>query len=145
MLVGLAISALCAVGGVAGLLAGVGAEAKPPLRFDPNPLVLPTTLKPPGEWDVVVDVVNRSGEPARIVGVVEYCSSACFSRRGLPLTVPARGRARLTLGVAISGPGRVSDNVTFYTDQPSQPELILRVEGNFPNTLAASVSELARP
>lgn len=115
---------------VAALVAGVGKPLDRPLRFDPDPFVIPAEASSIGEWDLTVTVVNDSDQPARIVGVEEFCSSACFYGRGLPLTIPTRGRAPLTFHMNATKARSISEKVNFWTSEPSQPILTLRVEGN---------------
>ncbi len=127
---GLGLSILSLAGSVAALFAGVGQSVDPPpLRFDPDPFVIPSTMNQLDERDFKVAVVNDADEPARIVGVEEFCSSACYYGRGLPVTVPARGRGWVTIHVAVNSPGPITDKVYFFTDRPSQPKLAMRIEG----------------
>lgn len=65
----LGLTTLCLVGSVAALFAGAGRVEEPlPLRFDPDPFVIPLTAVWPGQNDFEVDVVNNSGEAASIIG-----------------------------------------------------------------------------
>lgn len=129
--VALGVSLVCLFGGAAALLAGVGAvEEGPPLRFDPDPFVLPSELDRLGSLDVEVAVVNDSNQPARVVGVREFCAGACFYGRGLPVDVPAGGRAMVMLQINARAVGPISEELEFFTDRPSQPKLILHIEGN---------------
>ena len=126
-------SLICFVASAAALVAGVGVPADPtPLRFDPDPFVIPAALAQLGESDVQIDVVNDADIPARIVGVEEFCSSVCFYGRALPLEVPARGRAQLTLHLKARLRGAIAEEVTFFTDRPTQPRLTMRVVGDIP-------------
>jgi hypothetical protein len=126
----LVASSLCALGGAAVLLAERRTTAPLPLRFDPQPFVIPAGLMQDDETDIAIDVVNSSDAPARIVGVREFCSHACFYGKGLPVTIPAKGRGQVTIRLKANDIGPFSDEVEFFTDRPSQPELTLRIEGD---------------
>ena len=127
----LMLTVACSLGSVAALIAGVGsADERLPLRFDPDPFVIPAGMNRLDERDFQVAVINDADEPARIVGVEEFCSSACFYGKELPTTIPPRGRGRVTLRIKARVSGKVSEQVGFFTDRPSQPKLTLRVEGN---------------
>ncbi len=126
----LGISVLCVVGGATALVAGLArTESASPLRFDPDPFVLPAGTKVGDAFDIQVDVVNQGDEPARIVGVREFCAQVCFYRRGLPVTIPAGELGQVSLNVYAGRPGTVSEQVEFFTDRPTQPILTLRVAG----------------
>jgi hypothetical protein len=105
------------------------------LRFDPDPFVIPFAMAKHAESDFAVDVVNDSALPSRILGVEEFCSSACFLGRELPVTVPPWGRSRIVIHVKANVAGRISEAVDFWTDRPDQPRLTMRVEGNIQEDL----------
>lgn len=126
----LVASTLCALGGAAALIAESRSKAPLPLRFDPDPFVIPAAMNVDDETDVKVGVVNVSNEPARIIGVREFCSHACFYGRGLPVAIPANGRGYVTIRLKANDIGPFSDEVSFFTDRPTQPEITLRIEGN---------------
>ena len=124
-LVGLVASAVA----LATLVVQARAPQGPPLGFVGGQLVPPMPMLSGQEYDFPVEVVNHSGEPARLIGALEYCAGACYSVRGLPATVPANGRARVVVHIEARMPGAFEEEVTFYTDRPSQPQLILPVRG----------------
>lgn len=127
----LGVAFLSSVGGAFALLAGWGRSGdRLPLRFDPDPFVISAELVQDSESDIKVDVINVADEPARIVGVREFCSNACFYGKGLPVTIPSKGRGQLTIRLKANDLGSFSEIVEFFTDRPSQPELTLRIEGN---------------
>ncbi len=137
----LVISFLGLLGCIAALVGGVGqVEDRPPLRFDPDPFVVSFGADWSGEHDFEVAVVNDSGRPARIIGAQEFCAAACFSGVGLPTEIPAWGRGRVNLRIKTNKPGPLSNKVVFFTDQPSQPRLTMRVEGTIPETATQGVS-----
>ena len=140
----LAGSTLCFIASAVALVAGVGQPVDPtPLRFSPDPFVIPAALAQLGEADVQVDLVNDAEIPARIVGVEEFCSSACFYGRALPLEIPPRGRAKLTLHIKARLAGSISEQVKFFTDRPTQPTLTMRVVGDLPELPAHESPALA--
>jgi hypothetical protein len=49
--------------------------------------------------------------------------------RGLPVTIPPNGRNRVVIHIEARAPGEFEEEVTFYTDRPSQPKMILRIQG----------------
>lgn len=129
------LSLLGLVGSVAALLAGVGkVEERPPLRFDPDPFVIPHQTDWQGERDFEVTVVNTSDEPARIVGSRDFCGRACLSGVDLPATIPARGRGPVVVHIKKSRPGPVAEELEFFTDRRSQPTLTLRINGHIPES-----------
>lgn len=126
----LGVSLFCAVGGATALVAGLArTEAPLPLRFDPDPFVLPAETKVGDAYDIQVGVVNGANEAAHILGVREFCAQVCFYRRGLPVTIPPGGRGLISLNLYAGSPGPVSEQVEFFTDRPTQPILTLRVVG----------------
>lgn len=98
-----------------------------PLGFADGGLTLREPLRQGAEYDVPVEVRNASDEPARLIGSLDYCGGACYQVRGLPIAVPPRGRGRVTLHIAARVPGPLEEEVLFYTDRPTQPQLTLRV------------------
>jgi len=110
---------------------GVGRRPRSePLRFQPNPMAIDRVMRPGGEYDVGVEIANGADEPARIIGSADSCSpSGCFSGVGLPATIPARGRGRVTVHIAAGPPGDCAGELTFYTDRASQPLLTLNLKG----------------
>jgi len=140
--ISLGISVLCLFGCITALIGGVGqVEDRPPLRFDPDPFVVPASLDWSGEHDFEVAVVNDSGKPARIIGAEDFCGAACFSGIGLPTEIPAWGRGRVVIRVATNRSGTISEKLVFFSDQPSQPRLTMRIEGTIPEaaTFGASI------
>ncbi len=115
------------------LAATVGVGRRPtsePLRFQPNPFVIDRVLRPGGEYDVGVEVANRADESARIIGSADSCTPyGCFSGRGLPATIPARGRGWVTVHITAGPAGDCAGELSFYTDRPSQPSLTLNLKG----------------
>jgi hypothetical protein len=127
----LEVSLLCLVGSAIGLVAGLGRSIDaPPLRFDPDPFVIPADLAQDSESDIKIDVLNNSDEAARIVGVREFCSHACFYGQRLPVTIPSHGRGQVSIRLKANDLGPIAEVVQFFTDRPTQPELTLRIEGN---------------
>ena len=127
----LCLTFLGSIGTIAILLTGMGrGEDQLPLRFDPDPFVLPELTGRHEESDIEVAVVNDSDEPAQIVGVREFCGSACFYGMGLPTTVPAHGRGSVYLHVKTNVSGPIEESVTFFTDRSTQPHLTMRIVGN---------------
>lgn len=111
-------------------LAGVGREARSAvLRFRSDPLLISSTLHAMREYDVDVEIINESTEPARILGSLDYCGGSCFSGRGVPTTIPARGVGRVGLHIQARTPGPLAEGLTFYTDRPAQPTLVLNFRG----------------
>ena len=142
--IGVGISFLCLLGSLAALVAGVGqVEIGPPLRFDPNPFAVTFGADWSGEREYQIAVVNDSGQPARILGARDYCGAACFSGVGLPTEIPAWGRGHVNLRIETNRPGAFSNQVVFLTDQPSQPQMTLRVEGTIPETVTRGDSTVA--
>lgn len=107
-----------------------GPEVVVDLEFRPNPAHVPTEQDRLYADGMVVDVVNASDQPRTILGVREFCSSACYYGSGLPLTVPARGSAPLALRIKVNTPGPISEKVEFYTDSKAVPILTLNVVGD---------------
>jgi hypothetical protein len=101
----------------------------PPLSFEGGGLIVPFIMRLGEEYDVPVVVLNSGDEPVRLIGALEYCGGACYSVRGLPVTIPPKGRNGVILHIKANAPGLLDEEVTFYTDQPSQPTLVLKVQG----------------
>jgi hypothetical protein len=110
-------------------LGGARTPQGPPLDVEGGRLVVPFPMLSGEEYDVPVEVLNTAREPARLIGALEYCGGACYSVRGLPVTIPPRGRNRIILHIAARAPGLLDEEVTLYTDRPSQPTLDLKVQG----------------
>jgi hypothetical protein len=82
------------------------------------------------EYNIDADLINESTQPARIVGAADDCTtSGCFSGRGLPAVIPARGRGRVTIQILAGVPGDLSGELTFYTDSRSQPTIVIKLAG----------------
>ena len=142
--IGVGTSLLCLLGSLAALIAGVGqVEIGPPLRFESNPYVVAFGADWSGEQEFKVAVVNDSGQPARIIGTREFCGTACFSAAGLPTEIPAWGRGAVNLLIKPNRPGKLSNEVVFFTDQASQPQITLKVEGTIPETVTQGDSTVA--
>jgi hypothetical protein len=101
----------------------------PPLGFNGGRLIVPFVMRPGEEYDVPVRILNSGTESARLIGALEYCGGACYSVRGLPVTIPPKGDNRVLLHVKANAPGSLDEDVTFYTDRPEQPTLVLKVQG----------------
>lgn len=103
---------------------------QPPLRFACEPFIVPGDLPPNSAQRIEAELVNDANSDAHLVGALEFCGSACYQAEGLPLTIPAKGRAKVVIHLFVSDPGPVSDHMTFYTDRRSQPTLKLEVQAN---------------
>jgi len=135
------LSFVCLIGCVIALSKGVGqVEDQPPLRFDPDPFVVPTSINWSEEQDFDVAVVNDSDNAARIVGAEDFCGAACFSGIGLPTEIPARGRGRVIVRVKTNRPGPISEKLVFFSDQPTQPRLTMKIVGTIPETATQETS-----
>ena len=115
-----------------------------PLSFDGGTLNLPSTLQSGSEYDFQVQVQNHTQQTARIVGSLDYCGGACYSVPGLPKVIPAGGRGTVTVHVKAGAPGELDEGVTFYTDQPTQPTLSLKIVGTIGEALAHDNSTHAK-
>jgi hypothetical protein len=100
-----------------------------PLRFDPGALVIPKVLGSGREYDFEAVIVNESSEKARVIGSLNYCSGNCVTGRGVPADIPARGRGRVVVHLEAHSPENFVQELTFYTDQPSQPTITIKVMG----------------
>ena len=127
----LRLAAIVAVAVLAVALAGVGrGGGSNPLHFEPSPFLIHDAMRPKGEYDFSVQLVNGGDEPARIIGSLDVCtSSGCFSGTGLPAAIPARDRGWVTVHITAGLPGECAGNLTFYTDRASQPILTLNLRG----------------
>jgi hypothetical protein len=114
---------------LASALSGARAPQGPPLSFEGGCLAVPISMRSGEEYDVQVEVLNAGREPARLIGILEYCGGACYSVRGLPVAIPRLGRNHVVLHIKARTPGMLDEEVTFYTDRPSQPTLTLKVQG----------------
>jgi hypothetical protein len=75
-------------------------------------------------------LLNTTRRPVTVLGARSSCT--CAATGDLPMVVPSGGRGSITISVRRDRPpGRVSEQVTLFTDEPSQPRLVLRVEGTF--------------
>jgi hypothetical protein len=100
------------------------------IEFRPNPVVVPVEQGGLEGDGMVVDVFNTSDRPAMILGMKEFCSSACYYGSGLPLTIPARGTAQLSLRIHVNDPGPIAEEVEFFTSDEAHPVITLNVVGN---------------
>lgn len=120
----------CSLGLLLALWVGaVGQSEGSSSRIEPNPLRIPGEMRSGKHYDFDVEVVNESDEPIRIVGAGDYCASSCYSGRGIPTVIPARGRGRVIVHIEAGVPGVFSEELTYYTDRPSQPTLVIKLEG----------------
>jgi hypothetical protein len=127
------VLALIGMGATAVALASVFGAARvpqgPPLSFEGGHLIVPFPMRSGEEYDVPVEVLNTAREPARLIGALEYCGGACYSVRGLPVVILPKGRNNVMVHIEARVPGLLDEEVTIYTDRPSQPTLILKVQG----------------
>jgi hypothetical protein len=73
---------------------------------------------------------NTASRPVTVLGARSSCT--CAAADDLPMVVPSGGRRSIRIIVGRNPqPGAVSEHVTLFTDEPSQPQLALRVEGAF--------------
>ncbi|MDX2036555.1 MAG: hypothetical protein SFX72_07880 [Isosphaeraceae bacterium] len=114
----------------AAALGVVGGRSYAPLRFEPQPFAIAEPMESGRTYDHDVWIINDNDFPTRLVGVSEYCASSCFASQGLPLSIPARGRARVNLHVEARVPGPLEESLNFFTDRPEQPRLGLEFRGN---------------
>lgn len=103
-------------------------EVDSPLGFEGAFLDVPYLIRGVA-MDVPVAIFNSGREPARLVGSLDYCGGACYSVRGLPMDIPAGGKKTIMLHIEPRAVGELEEEVTFYSDRPTQPTLILRVLG----------------
>lgn len=112
-----------------------GGEYTKPLSFDGSSLNLPYPLRSGSEYDFQVQLQNHTSKPARLLGALEYCGGACYSASGLPKLIPAGGRGTITVHVKARVSGELDEEVTFFTDQPTQPTLLLKIVGTIRDAL----------
>jgi hypothetical protein len=141
--------ALIGTGAAAVGLATVVAEVRkpppgPPLGFDGGRLIVPFVMRSGEEYDIPVKVLNGGNESARLIGALEYCGGACYSVRGLPVTIPPKGDNRVSLHIKANAPGTLDEDVTFYTDRPSQPTLVLKVQGTIEDAAHETTAQVPR-
>ena len=95
-----------------------------------------------GEATARFRMSNLTGRPVVVLGGKTSCTCAMVT--GLPLTIPPRGGADLTV-VVRDRPGQgaheVAENILLYTDSPDQPSVDLKVVGRF---IAAPGTTIAR-
>lgn len=79
---------------------------------------------------VEFNLLNTTWRPVTVLGARSSCT--CAATDDLPMVVPSGGRRSIRILVRRDRkPGRVSEQVSLFTDEPSQPELVIRVEGIF--------------
>ena len=79
---------------------------------------------------VEFNLMNTSSGQVTVLGARSSCT--CAAADDLPTVVPPRGRQSIRIHVRRDRlPGRVLEKVSLFTDEPSQPELVIRVEGDF--------------
>jgi hypothetical protein len=79
---------------------------------------------------VVFNLLNTARRPVTVLGARSSCT--CAAAGDLPIVVPSGERRSIRIVVKRDRrPGGVSEEVRLFTDEPSQPELVLRVEGTF--------------
>jgi hypothetical protein len=110
-------------------MARARAPQVPPLSFEGGRLIVAETLRTGLEYDVPVVLINDGDEPARVIGFLEGCGSQCYKARGLPVTVPPKGRESVIVHISAYAAGPFEEQILFYTDRPSHPTLTLTVQG----------------
>ncbi len=127
----LRLTFIASLGLLLSLFAGVGRRPRgTSLRFEPSPVVIPEVMRTGQEYSFDAVVVNESSDLARVVGASDNCTqSGCFSGRKLPAVIPAWGRGQVSVHIDAGVPGELSGELTFYTDRPSQPTLVLKLAG----------------
>jgi hypothetical protein len=100
-----------------------------PLRFEAEPFLVPMTLVSGESYDIRVRVWNASRKEARIVGSLDYCGGSCVLGRGLPTAIPPHGSGYVGITIRAYALGELSEALTFYTDRPSQPTIVLELRG----------------
>jgi len=79
---------------------------------------------------VEFNLLNTARRPVTVLGARSSCS--CAAAGDLPMVVPSGGRRSITILVrGDRQAGRVSEQVSLFTDEPNQPKLVIRVEGTF--------------
>ncbi len=131
LVVGVGALAVAGATVLEGRRSGASGLERPPLALaGPGGAFEPPAVLRSGEpYDFPVEVRNDGDEPARLLGALEYCGGSCYAVRGLPLTVPAGGRAVVTLHIEARVPGTLADDITIYTDRPEQPTFVFPVHG----------------
>ena len=109
-------------------IAGIGEEVGP-LRTVKGSVVVPFEIRTGEEYNLEFDVLNDGYEPALLVGFLRSCGMSCYSGPELPISIPARGRARASVQIKTNAAGAFSEEVTFFTDRPTQPKLVILIEG----------------
>jgi hypothetical protein len=103
--------------------------AAAPLRVGASPFVVPFTLISGEHYDVKVPVTNENHEPARLIGSLEYCGGSCVLGQRLPTLIPAGGTGYANVRIEARTPGPLDEELTFYTDRPTQPTLVIHLQG----------------
>lgn len=86
----------------------------------------------PGEAVVAEVVVSNDAERAIAVSRVKAC---CGGEATVdPMSVPAKGEAKLTLRMKAQIPGEISKAVTLYCDDPHRPIVEIPVTGRVVET-----------
>ncbi len=86
----------------------------------------------PGEAIEKTVVISNDAERAITVSRVKAC---CGGEAELvPMTVPAKGEAKLTLKMKAQIPGEISKAVTLYCDDPHRPIVEIPVTGRVVET-----------
>lgn len=88
-------------------------------------------LAPRSNHSVPLRFANRGARSIRIVGFEASCrESLCIAVDGLPRTVPERCATELTLKVkTLERLGPFVEEALFYTDDPREPRVIIRLAG----------------
>jgi hypothetical protein len=124
------VALLGSCGLLAASLADMGRrEPNEALRSESDPVVIPGVLEVGKGYDVNVEMINPSSEPANVIGSLDHCSGSCFSARSLPALIPARGMGRINVHVDARSPGLLSDELILFTDRASQPTVTLHLKG----------------
>ncbi len=111
-----------------------------PLRFESEPFPVPFTMVSGESYDVKVRIHNGANREARLIGSLDYCGGSCVLGRGLPTTIPPHGTGFVGVCIRAYAVGDLSESLTFYTDRPSQPTIVLTLRG----TVVAS-NQSSRP
>ncbi len=85
------------------------------------------------QTEAAIELENRSSEAVTILGVTRACYPACcVDGLGLPMSVPAHGRAMVRCLVRTKAPARgdFSVPVAIYTARDGQPEVAVEIRGN---------------
>lgn len=106
-----------------------GPSVAAPLVVRPDPFIVPFEMVSGEHYDVEVPIVNASPDAARLIGSLDYCGGSCVGMRDLPTAIPARGTALASVRIEARTPGLLSEELTVYTDRPSQPMLLIRLQG----------------